>query len=83
MKKEDTRERIIKRKYEQTHKEERKKASEQFNTRLPRKIFEEIEAFLEKYKLRKIDLVYAGYTYYQQKLGLIPKDDKEQEKKNN
>lgn len=80
MKKEDTRERIIKRKYEQTHKEERKKASEQFNTRLPRKTFEEIEAFLEKYKLRKIDLVYAGYTYYRQKLGLIPKDERKDTK---
>lgn len=80
MKKEDTRERIIKRKYEQTHKEERKKASEQFNTRLPRKTFEEIKAFLEKYKLRKIDLVYAGYTYYQQKLGLIPKDERKDTK---
>ena len=48
MKKEDTRERLIKRKYEQTHKEERKKASEQFNTRLPRESYEKICTFLKE-----------------------------------
>ncbi len=41
MKKEDTRERLVWRKYEATHKEERKRAAEQFNTRLPRKDYEE------------------------------------------
>ena len=51
------------RKYEQTHKEERKEQSGQFNTRLPREDFDEICAFLQKNHIRKIDLIYAGYEF--------------------
>lgn len=53
--------RRARRKYEDLNKEQRKQATEQFNTRLPRKDYEEICAFLEKYGVRKIDLIYAGY----------------------
>ena len=77
MKKEDTRERIIKRKYEQTHKEERKKASEQFNTRLPRESHEKICTFLKEHGISKVELIFAGYEVLQNKYVLKDKQNKE------
>ncbi|MFQ9737724.1 MAG: hypothetical protein ACLR06_08290 [Christensenellaceae bacterium] len=64
MKKEDTPSRIIQRRYEATRKEWRKETTAQFNTRLPRKEFEEIETFLKERHLRKLDLIYEGYFSY-------------------
>ena len=61
MKKEDTRERLVRRKYEATHKEERKRATQQFNTRLPRNDYEQICPILQSKRIRKIDLIYKGY----------------------
>jgi hypothetical protein len=52
---------IARRKYEEKNKEERKAASVQFSTFLPRKNFEEINEFLQKYKISKVDLIYAGF----------------------
>ena len=49
------------RKYEQVHKEERKLSTGQFNTRLPREDFEEINVFLRENGIPKITLIYAGY----------------------
>lgn len=49
------------RRYEAVHKDERKEATGQFNTRLPRERFEEIGRFLQEHRIRKIDLIYAGY----------------------
>ena len=60
-KKEETPLRRARRNYEIRNKEERKRATEQFNTRLPRKDYEEICAFLEANRIRKIDLIYKGY----------------------
>ena len=60
-KKEETPLRRARRNYEMRNKEERKRATEQFNTRLPRKDYEEICAFLETNRIRKIDLIYKGY----------------------
>lgn len=60
-KKAETPLRRARRKYEDINKEQRKQATEQFNTRLPRKDHEEICAFLERYGIRKIDLIYVGY----------------------
>lgn len=54
MKKEDTPSRIIQRRYEATRKEWRKETTAQFNTRLPRKEFEEIETFLKERHLRNL-----------------------------
>lgn len=56
------------RKYEEANKEERKKASGQFNTRLPRRDYDEICAFLEAHHIRKIDLIYAGYAALQESI---------------
>ena len=41
-------------KYEIVHKEERDKATKQFNTRLPVKEYDEITAFLKKKRMNKI-----------------------------
>lgn len=61
-KKEETPLRKARRVYEENHKEERKNATEQFNTRLPRNDYEEICAFLKEHHIGKIDVIYAGYT---------------------
>ena len=48
-------------KYEILHKEERDKATKQFNTRLPVKEFDEITAFLKAKGIPKVDLIRIGY----------------------
>lgn len=52
---------IARRKYEEKNKEERKQASAQFSTFIPREIFNEINEFLEKNKITKVALIIAGY----------------------
>ena len=48
-------------KYELLHKEEREKATKQFNTRLPVKEFNEITSFLTEKRIPKVDLIRMGY----------------------
>ena len=48
-------------KYEMVHKEERAKATKQFNTRLPVKEYDEITAFLKAKGIPKVDLIRIGY----------------------
>lgn len=48
-------------KYELLHKEEREKATKQFNTRLPVKEYDEITFFLKEKKIPKVDLIRLGY----------------------
>ena len=48
-------------KYEIVHKEEREKATKQFNTRLPVKEYEEITSFLKAKGIPKVDLIRIGY----------------------
>ena len=48
-------------KYEIVHKEEREKATKQFNTRLPVKEFNEITSFLKEKRIPKVDLIRMGY----------------------
>ena len=50
------------RKYEDVHKDERREATGQFNTRLPRPIFDEINRFLKEHGIPKTELIYAGYA---------------------
>lgn len=69
MKKEETPARRASRNYEERHKEERRLATGQFNTRLPRKDFEEINAFLEEHHVGKIELIYAGYEALKEQYG--------------
>ena len=47
--------------YELLHKEEREKATKQFNTRLPVKEYEEITSFLKEKRIPKVDLIRMGY----------------------
>jgi len=49
------------RKYEEKNKAERKQVNGQFSTRVPRTLFEEINEFLEKHKISKVQLIYAGF----------------------
>ena len=48
-------------KYELLHKEEREKATKQFNTRLPVEEFNEITSFLKAKGIPKVDLIRIGY----------------------
>ena len=48
-------------KYELLHKEEREKATKQFNTRLPIEEFNEITSFLKEKGIPKVDLIRIGY----------------------
>ena len=48
-------------KYELLHKEEREKATKQFNTRLPINEFNEITSFLKEKRIPKVDLIRMGY----------------------
>ncbi len=48
-------------KYELLHKEEREKATKQFNTRLPVEEFNEITSFLKEKRIPKVDLIRMGY----------------------
>lgn len=66
--KEETPLRKARRKYEEVNKDKRKQATEQFNTRIPRKDYEEICSFLKEHNIRKIDLIYVGYELLQERL---------------
>ena len=65
--KEDTPARIIRRKYEEKHKEQRKAASKVIGTSVDRKMAEEIEAFLEEKNISKVELIVTGYLALKEK----------------
>lgn len=60
-KKEETPQRRAQRNYERRHKEERERATKQFNTRIPRETCEQIEAFLKETGTSKVELILLGY----------------------
>jgi len=60
-KKENTPARIAKRKYEEKNKEKRRQTSGNFQTMIPKPLFDEINAFLKKYGYTKVELIRAGY----------------------
>ena len=60
-KKETTPRRTARRKYEERNKDKRKQASGNFGTMIPRDLFEEINEFLAKYHITKVQLIFAGY----------------------
>ena len=76
-KKEDTPIRLRKRKYEERHKEERKKATKHFDTLIKAEDMDEINAFLAKHHITKVDLVFAGYEALKAEYG--PKDEQNKE----
>ena len=59
--KEATPQRIANRKYEEKNKEKRKATSGNFQTMIPRELFEKINAFLKEYGYTNVELIQAGY----------------------
>lgn len=68
-KKEDTPSRIVKRTYEERHKDERKQKTILFGTSIDREYGEEINAFLKQHRLTKVELIAAGYQALQSQYG--------------
>ena len=59
--KQDTPTRITRRKYEEKHKEERQAAHKVWGTSIDRSFANEIDDFLTLHKIKKVELIYAGY----------------------
>ena len=60
--KEDTPARIWRRRYEERNKEERQKKNKVWATSIERDFADEIDAFLKKHGLKKVELIYEGYN---------------------
>lgn len=60
-KKETTSRRAARRSYEERNKDKRKQASGNFGTMIPRDLFDEINAFLAKHHITKVQLILKGY----------------------
>lgn len=69
LRKEDTPKRIVRRKYEEKHKDERDAAHKVWGTSIGRESAEEIDEFLKKNKLTKVDLIFAGYEALRNQYG--------------
>lgn len=67
--KEDTPVRIIRRRYEEMHREERKKKNKVWGTSIEREFSDKIDAFLKEYGLKKVELIYAGFQALQNQYG--------------
>ena len=59
--KDDTPQRIAGRKYEEKNKEKRRATSRNFQTMIPRDLFEEINKFLKKRNMTKVDFIKRAY----------------------
>ena len=65
--KEDTSKRVARRKYEEKNKELRKEKNANFQTMIPRELFEEINAFLTEKRMTKVDFIKKAYEMLKQK----------------
>lgn len=61
---------IVNKRYEDTHKEERKAKNATFSTSIPRSELEEIIDFLDKYEITKVELVRQGFIALQNQIAL-------------
>ena len=59
--KEDTPQRVANRKYEAKNKDKRKQTSGNFQTMIPRELYNEINAFLKECKMTKVDFIKKAY----------------------
>ena len=59
--KEDTSKRVARRKYEEKNKELRKEKNANFQTMIPRELFEEINAFLTEKAMTKVEFIKKAY----------------------
>ena len=66
-KREDTPQRIIRRRYEEKHSAERKENNKVWGTSIPRDLAEEIDKFLRQNNISKVVLIYAGYEALKRK----------------
>ena len=60
--KEDTPQRVANRKYEEKNKQKRQAASGNFQTMIPRDLFDEINAFLKERNMSKVDFIKTAYA---------------------
>jgi hypothetical protein len=65
---EDTPVRITHRKYEESHKEERKATNAVWGTSMRRDEFNKLNKFLEENNIKKVDLIYAGWHALEEQL---------------
>ena len=63
--KEDTASRVARRKYEEKNKELRKEKNANFQTMIPRELFEEINAFLTEKGVTKVDFIKKAFEIMQ------------------
>mgnify|MGYP001051532216 FL=1 len=61
--KEDTPQRVANRKYEEKNKQKRQAASGNFQTMIPRDLFDEINAFLKERNISKVDFIKKAYEF--------------------
>lgn len=73
-KKESTPRREARRRYEENNKDKRKAANATFSTYLPRNELEEINEFLKKYGVTKVELIRQGYQTLQNQIKSSYKD---------
>ena len=57
----DTPQRVANRKYEEKNKQKRQAASGNFQTMIPRDLFDEINAFLKERNMSKVDFIKKAY----------------------
>lgn len=65
--KEDTASRVARRKYEEKNKELRKEKNANFQTMIPRELFEEINVFLTEKGMTKVDFIKKVFEVMQNK----------------
>lgn len=61
--KEETPQRRASRKYEEKNKEQRRAKCGNFQTMIPRELFDEVNSFLKEKGITKVELIRAGYEY--------------------
>ena len=61
---------IVNKRYEDTHKDERKAKNATFSTSIPRSELEKIIDFLDKYEITKVELVRQGFIALQNRIKL-------------
>ncbi len=67
--KEDTKMRVTRRKYEEKHKDERQAAHKVWGTSIDRSLANEIDHYLTQHNIKKVELIYAGYQALQNQYG--------------
>lgn len=67
--KEDTARRQSRRKYEEKNKEQRKETNSNFQTMIPRELYEEITAYLKDIGMTKVQFIKEAYELIRERYG--------------